>query len=315
MIPAACWARSSDHRDDVPEPMKASITSGLTRNLAGADVIAKPQPPFPARRHLEGRARDGSWASALLMAHAAPVLVLAALAVLLAAFHGDQWLADRLYALQGHRWAWRSAFVTEDLVHLIGRALSTAAWLGVLAAWVLARFRPDLSAWRTPLACLLVSTLLATAVVAWIKSWSNMDCPWDLARYGGTREYIGWLSLRPVGMPRAGCFPAGHASAGYAWMALYFFLLATRPRWRWLGLAVGIALGLLFGVVQQLRGAHFLSHDLWTAAICWASALGGYLFFQGRSRALAEVHIPAAPGHANLAARASASWQAPAGAQ
>lgn len=31
-------------------------------------------------------------------------------------------------------------------------------------------------------------------------------------------------------------------------------------------------LGLTFGITQQLRGAHFLSHDLWSAALCWAIA-------------------------------------------
>lgn len=256
-----------------------------------------------------GRAWDGSWTPMLLVTHWAPVLLLAALAVLLMAFHGDQWLADRLYAWQGHRWAFRTAFVAEDLVHIFGRNLSTAAWLGVFVAWVVARFRPSLSSWRFPLACLLISILLATLLVAWIKSWSNMDCPWDLTRYGGTRDYVGLLALRPAGMPRAACFPAGHASAGYAWMALYFFFLAIQPRWRWLGLAVGISLGLLFGAVQQLRGAHFLSHDLWTAAICWGSALGVYLLFHARSRVMGVVEVPATRGQVDTAPRAAASWQ------
>jgi membrane-associated PAP2 superfamily phosphatase len=25
----------------------------------------------------------------------------------------------------------------------------------------------------------------------------------------------------------------------------------------------------VFGVVQQMRGAHYMSHTLWTAWICW----------------------------------------------
>lgn len=238
----------------------------------------------PDARRVPGRRLDGSWSPTFLAAHWAPVLVLATGAVLLAAISGDQWLADRLYAWQGHAWRLREGFVTENLLHIGGRGLSTVAWLGVLSAWLVARTKVVLSAWRTPLAMLLVSILLATAVVAWIKSWSNMDCPWDLTRYGGSREFVGLLSLRPVGMPRAGCFPAAHASAGYAWTALYFFFLSTRPRWRWLGLSLGLLLGLLFGAAQQLRGAHFFSSDLWAAAICWSCAFGGYLFFNGRSR-------------------------------
>ena len=202
-----------------------------------------------------------------------PLSALAVLTLVLMPGQGDLWIADRLYDLQGHGWALRHAFVTDTVIHLAGRDLSLVAWLAVVAAWLLARRNAGLQPWRGPLAYLAVSTLLATAVVAWIKSWSNMDCPWDLLRYGGERPYVGLLGLRPVGLSRGACFPAGHASAGYAWLGLYFFFRATRPRLRWFGLLAGGTVGLVFGVSQQLRGAHFLSHDVWTAALCWMVAL------------------------------------------
>ncbi|HET6591419.1 MAG TPA: hypothetical protein VFG48_00750, partial [Xanthomonadales bacterium] len=31
---------------------------------------------------------------------------------------------------------------------------------------------------------------------------------------------------------------------------------------------------------QQARGAHFLSHDLWTLSWCWFGALGLFLLFR-----------------------------------
>ena len=157
--------------------------------------------------------------------------------------------------------------------HVAGRNASVALWCIVVTALAMACMRRHWRAWRRPLACLALSVLLSTALVAWIKSWSNMDCPWDLLRYGGERAYVDLFSARPAGMPRGACFPAGHASGGYAWMAAYFFFLAVRLAWRWHGLVAGLALGLAFGVSQQLRGAHFLSHDLWTAALCWLVAV------------------------------------------
>jgi membrane-associated PAP2 superfamily phosphatase len=36
---------------------------------------------------------------------------------------------------------------------------------------------------------------------------------------------------------------------------------------------VGLVAGGVFGAAQQLRGAHFLSHDLWTLATCWTVSL------------------------------------------
>ena len=57
-------------------------------------------------------------------------------------------------------------------------------------------------------------------------------------------------------------------------MALYFAALELKPVWKWRCLGGALLLGVLFGVTQQLRGAHFLSHDLWSLIICWyASAL------------------------------------------
>lgn len=50
----------------------------------------------------------------------------------------------------------------------------------------------------------------------------------------------------------------------------FFILLASsKSHQRWLALGTVLVSGLLFGVVQQLRGAHFISHDLWTLVICW----------------------------------------------
>jgi len=75
-----------------------------------------------------------------------------------------------------------------------------------------------------------------------------------------------------------GCFPAAHASAGYAWVCAYFAARSLGVSWaKWL-LVGALALGFLFGFGQQLRGAHFISHDLWTLAICWFTALVGYRF-------------------------------------
>lgn len=205
-----------------------------------------------------------------------PLLGLAAATVLLWTFGGDQWLADRIYAWEGGTWSLKSHVLTATVLHEAGKQATTALWLATAAAWLTATIRPNLAAWRRPLAYLALSTLIATLLVSWIKSWSDVSCPWDLLRYGGDQPLLGLFEARPAGSPRGVCFPAGHASAGYAWVATYFFALATRPRWRRIALAAGIALGALFGIAQQLRGAHFLSHDLWTLAICWLVALGGY---------------------------------------
>ncbi len=204
---------------------------------------------------------------------------------LVAAFALDWRIAHALYAWQGYRWILKHAFVTETLLHRLGHDLSVAAWVGVLLAWLTSLRRDTLSAWRRPLGYLALSVLLSTTLVAVLKSGTGMDCPWDIEGLGGMRPHLGLLDSRPDTLPDAACFPAGHASSGYAWVALYFFFLMTRPALRRQGLSVGVATGAMFGVGQQLRGAHFLSHDLWTAMLCWLVAFGLYRVFARRGTA------------------------------
>jgi membrane-associated PAP2 superfamily phosphatase len=187
------------------------------------------------------------------------------------------WIASgRIGCMHGKGYAWmlRSSFVADTLIHDGGHLLSLASWALVLSIWIASLAHARLAPWRRPLGYLLLATATAAVLVVWMKSWTDMDCPWDILGYGGTRPYHGLFAPRTG--PRGACFPAAHASAGYCWMALYFFFMAMRPRLRWFGLGVGLALGLLLGMTQQLRGAHFLSHDLWSVALCWFTALGLY---------------------------------------
>lgn len=201
-----------------------------------------------------------------------PTLLLAACSTWLIALGGDFAIADLLYRLQGGAWAYKSTWLATDVMHVTGRNLSVLAWSLVVCGWLASLRLEALRTWRRPLAYLVLATFAGVALTSLLKASSGLDCPWDLTRYGGSREFLGWFATRSS---NAGgrCFPAGHASAGYAWLALYFFLSEVAPdRRRW-GLVVGSGVGLLFGVSQQLRGAHFLSHDVWTAAICWFAAL------------------------------------------
>lgn len=173
---------------------------------------------------------------------------------------------------QGDAWSLKNSIVLETLLHRGGRLLSQLAWAGVLAATLWHWRTPSAQRWTRPAARLLVAVLASTAVVAWLKATTHMDCPWDLAGFGGDRPFVALFEHRPAGLGAPGCFPAAHAAGGYAWVALYFFFLAVAPRWRHVGLAAGLLAGLVFGLAQQLRGAHFLSHDIASLAVCWAVA-------------------------------------------
>ena len=119
---------------------------------------------------------------------------------------------------------------------------------------------------------LAVTTLLALAVVSTLKYASTTSCPWDLAEFGGVARYASHWALGTVDGGSGKCFPAGHASAGFAFIGGYFVLRRNRPRAARIWLGSVLAAGFALGFSQQMRGAHFQSHTLWTGWLCWTSA-------------------------------------------
>ncbi len=245
----------------------------MTSSSASTSATSSPLDlPLQGRQRQYLAAPGSRWTSLRLHLWQ-PLFAFTLLSWLLMGLGGDQWLADRLFAMQGHAWTLQSSPFLQEVLHAGGREVSKMAWCAALSLWLLSLCTNRMRALRLPLAYLLVSTLFATALVGWMKRWTHMDCPWDLLRYGGDKAYYGLFAQLPHGMQAGRCFPAGHASAGYAWVALYFFFERTWPSLRHWGLALGLVAGLAFGLAQQLRGAHFASHDLWALGISWLVAL------------------------------------------
>lgn len=117
---------------------------------------------------------------------------------------------------------------------------------------------------------LAATALFASALVSLFKASSSTSCPWDLQAFGGVARHVShWLYL-PAGDGGAGrCFPAGHASAGFAFTGGFFALHRDLPELAGKWLLVALVAGFGLGWAQQLRGAHFMSHTLWTGWICW----------------------------------------------
>ena len=108
-------------------------------------------------------------------------------------------------------------------------------------------------------------------VVGILKATSAHSCPWDLIEFGG--KAVSWplFSALPLDSGPGRCFPGGHASSGFGVMALFFWFYPQRPRLAWLCFLAGALLGMLMGYGQMMRGAHFLSHNLWAGWWVWLS--------------------------------------------
>jgi membrane-associated PAP2 superfamily phosphatase len=100
-----------------------------------------------------------------------------------------------------------------------------------------------------------------------------MHCPWDITDFGGYAPYFDLLGSAPAGMHAGRCFPSGFTATG-AWLLAFGLLWYPELRLRSIVLgALALAMAFGLGWAQQMRGAHFLSHTLWSLWIGWAVVL------------------------------------------
>jgi len=197
----------------------------------------------------------GAWLAALA----------ALAAVLLWEVAGWDLAVARLYG-GATGFALRDAWLTRDLLHDGGRWL--AASLLVLLAWD--AWRPLLAGPSRRARLFWLAVIIASMLLVPLpKRLSLTSCPWELAEFGGVAAYVPhWLPGVGDGGP-GHCFPSGHAVAAFGFVGLYFLWRPQRPRLARAILAATLLFGIVFGWAQLARGAHFVSHTLWSAWLCW----------------------------------------------
>jgi membrane-associated PAP2 superfamily phosphatase len=179
----------------------------------------------------------------------------------------------------------RNSTALEVLGHRFAKSAVAAVWLTLLATAGAVRFIPRLSIHQGLLWTTLAAMALGPTIVVVLKEINSIHCPWDLKRFGGYAEPVRlWFVARTYA---ARCFPGGHAAGGFSLIALAFAARAAgNSRWYGRGLIATIAAGNLFSLVRIAQGAHFLSHNLWSAAIDWcAAALVFTVFLRSRQHA------------------------------
>lgn len=140
--------------------------------------------------------------------------------------------------------------------------------IAVASIWVAA-----LREWRPPLIFFCVTVALTTLLAALLKMTSAHSCPWDLQGFGGTAHWFPLFDAPVFGSGPGRCWPSGHSAGGFSLMAGYFALCRNHRAIARIALVVALGLGALMSFVQVARGAHFLSHCLWSLWIAWFCSL------------------------------------------
>ncbi|SDA68821.1 Membrane-associated enzyme, PAP2 (acid phosphatase) superfamily [Pseudomonas sp. NFACC15-1] len=182
----------------------------------------------------------------------------------------------------------RHSFFLEDILHDRAKqlviAFSVLAIIGFIGSFFITRLKP----FKRELGCLVLSLALATSFVTPMKAVTAVQCPWSLKEFGGKETYSELLSPRPATDKPGRCWPGGHAATGFTLFALFFVLRDRRPRLARRALVLALTLGTVFSLGRMMQGAHFFSHNVWTAVFCWLICLGCYYYILYRPAVTAD---------------------------
>ena len=181
----------------------------------------------------------------------------------------DRWVQQHLYNPSTASWLWdRHEPYAKAILYDGARICLGIYGLGLIIA-LIKNWRqqgdPDL---RIGLFIALLTLVLLPTLVGALKSTTNLPCPRKLSDYGGTYTYVHLFESRPAMSERPQkCFPAGHASGGFALLALP---LLAKSRRRKIQLLVGaLSVGWILGLYKMAIGEHFLSHTLVSMFLAW----------------------------------------------
>lgn len=219
----------------------------LNRSQTARDIQRDPLYPLPARFYLKQfvllvltalffiwLSQDESWDMALTRLWFDPVI------------HQFPWKDNRWLDVINHR-------LLKEVLIGGGVLLLLAGLLRRQPRWVLVALMMGIG----PL------------VVGILKASSAHSCPWDLVQFGGKAVSYPLFGHVPAQSGPGHCFPGGHASSGFSAMALFFLFYPRRPRLALFCWWIAVTFGLVMGFGQVMRGAHFLSHNLWAAWWVW----------------------------------------------
>ena len=184
----------------------------------------------------------------------------------------DLWLAGIYFDPASQTFPWNNTWFANNLMHtymkdaiIVGGSLI----VGTTLIDLLTPLKRLTVRGRTRLRIIALAAVLEPLLIITLKHSSNMHCPSEIDLFGGHYPLLRLLDMVPDNWHAGRCFPAGHASTAMWLSALAVLWLPNNPRRAFLAFLAGIAAGFVLGWVQQMRGAHFLTHTLWTV---WLSS-------------------------------------------
>lgn len=153
----------------------------------------------------------------------------------------------------------------------------------IFLSLIFLRKKSFIQEYKKGLIIVLLSAIFVPLIIGSLKAISNTPCPCNIVYFNGTYPDIKVFDSYPkefIQTSKAKCWPAGHASGGFALMALFF--LFKKPVNQKLALSGALIVGWSMGTYKMLLGDHFLSHTIITMLMAWLIILIIVKFVQNK---------------------------------
>jgi len=181
--------------------------------------------------------------------------------------NADLYFADAMFDFVKNEFPLRDRWFFDEFMHQTMKALMIGIGMVPVAVLIADSINGGMlleDRTRRAFVVVAASAALVPISISALKSLSIYHCPWSLARYGGYAPYLRIFDSLPAKMSAGHCFPAGHASSALWIPSTAMFFLPKYPVKAYTLFAASLVPGLSLGLAQQARGAHFLTHTLWS---------------------------------------------------
>jgi membrane-associated PAP2 superfamily phosphatase len=183
----------------------------------------------------------------------------------------DVWVENHFYNPLTHQWIVDTnnavlKFIFYDGIKRLLIVIAVFFLVGLIAGWKKGWMR----SYRRGFIIVVLSSIAVPLIVGSLKAVTNMPCPKNIESFGGAYPHTCvWekYNTKECHLEKQKCWPAGHASGGFALLSLVFLFHSRKNKMLAGSIAMGI--GWSMGSYKMLIGDHFLSHTTITMILAW----------------------------------------------
>ncbi|MGZ5207813.1 MAG: phosphatase PAP2 family protein [Sulfuricurvum sp.] len=199
------------------------------------------------------------------------VLILGGVILFFGLSGADIWVQRHFYNLQTHQWIVDSnnsvlKFIFYDGIKRLLIVVAVLFLFGLIIGWK----KTWMKSYKYGLIIVVLSSISVPLAVGSLKNVTNIPCPKSLDIFDGTYPHTCVWEKYPTKfchLEKQKCWPAGHASGGFALLSLIFLFHSRRNKI--IAGSVALVIGWSMGTYKMLIGDHFLSHSIITMVLAW----------------------------------------------